>query len=118
MKNVNEMTDIEFVKHYIKECYAFISPLLFYELRKRNLIPYVNYISGTIEERIAQAMANMSQAGHYIGEPEIEEIAGHIDHIKFLKNSIAKCEPTNFIELGKLVDDMKNHIEFVRNYFL
>lgn len=115
--STENMTDLEFVDHWIEYCSDFINPLLFRLLQERGLYSIVNRLSGTKEERKATARARMAKIGRYVGDPEIEEIAGHIDQIKRLQASITQCEPTEVGELIVLLDKIRVHTEFVRNYF-
>jgi len=115
-KPIAEMTDLEFVDHWIDNS-EFINPILFKELRERGLYHITNYLSGDRDIRRATARARMAHAGHYVGEPEIEEIAGHVDRIKKLRNDIFNTDATEPVAMLKLVDDMKVHLEFVRDYF-
>lgn len=110
------MTDLEFVDHWIDNS-EFINPILFRELRERGLYHITNYLSGDRAVQKATARARMANAGHYVGEPEIEEFAGHVDRIKKLRTDIYNAEPTNPVIMLKLIDEMKVHVEFIHNYF-
>lgn len=113
---IDKMTDLQFVDHWIDNS-EFIDPILFRELRERGLYHIVNLIGpGTREEQKAVARARMAEAGHYVGEPEIEAVASHVDRIKFLRNKIYNTNATDVMELLELMDDMKSHCEFVRDY--
>jgi len=115
-KPINEMTDLEFVDHWIDHS-EFINPVLFRELRDRGLYHIVNLLGpGTREEHKAIARARMAHAGHYVGEPEIEAVASHVDRIKFLRDKIHNTDSTDVIELLKLTNLMISHCEFVRDY--
>ncbi len=115
-KLIDDMTDLEFVDHWIDNS-AFISPILFRELRDRGLYHITNYLSGNRDEQRAIARARMAKAGHYVGEPEIEEIAGHIDQIKKLQAEIYNAESTDILQLLEATKKLNYHAEFVRNYF-
>lgn len=110
------MTDLEFVDHWIDNS-EFINPILFRELRDRGLYHIINHLSGDRDVRRATARARMAQAGHYVGEPEIEEFAGHVDRIKKLRNDICNTEPTNPVVMLQLINDLKVHVEFIHSYF-
>lgn len=115
-KPIAEMTDLEFVDHWIDNS-EFINPILLRELRARGLYHITNYLSGDRDVQRATARARMANAGHYVGEPEIEEIAGHINRIKKLRADIYNMEPTDVAKMLKVIDDLRIHVEFVHNYF-
>lgn len=115
-KLIDEMTDLEFVDHWIDNS-EFINPILFRELRDRGLYHITNYLSGDRNEKRAIARARMAKSGHFVGEPEIEEIAGHIDQIKKLQAEIFNAENTDILKLLEAAKKLNYHAEFVRNYF-
>ncbi len=114
-KLVDEMTDLEFVDHWIDNS-TFINPTLFAELRRRGLYGITNFLSGDRDHQKATARARMAKTGRYIGDPELEEISGHIDRIKSISVQIFNMDPTNAVSMSKLADDLKYHSEFVKNY--
>lgn len=115
-KPIAEMTDLEFVDHWIDNS-TFINPILFRELRERGLYHITNFLSGDRDIQRATARARMAHAGHYVGEPEIEEIAGHLDRAKKLRADLYNGEITDPVLMLKIVDDLKVHLEFIRDYF-
>lgn len=111
------MTDLEFIDHWFDKCSDFIDPLLFRELRDRGLTSYVNLCGGSsIDENKAIARARMSKNGKYIGEPEIEKIASHIDKISSLKKKLCNTDETDVSNILKTLQELKFHTEYVRDY--
>jgi hypothetical protein len=115
--DTSNMNDVEFIDHWIENS-AFIDPVLFRELQSRRLTSIVNLLPGAnTAEKKSSARVRLAKAGIYLGEPEIETIAAEIERVKSLQKQIAGADPADPTALIKLIDTMKAHLVFVKDYF-
>ena len=116
-KETSIMNDIEFIDHWIENS-AFVDPVLFKELQSRRLTNIVNLLPGAnTAEKKASARVRMAKAGIYLGEPDIETIAAEIERVKTLQKQIAGADPADPAALIKLIDTMKAHLIYIKDYF-
>ena len=115
--DTSNMNDIEFVDHWIENS-DFIDPVLFKELQLRRLTHIVNLLPGAnTAENKASARVRMANAGMYLGEPEIETIASEIQRVRTLQKLISEADPADPAALIKLINTMKEHLVYIKDYF-
>lgn len=59
----------------------------------------------------------MSEASKIFGDDEIDKIAGEIDQLTRLRNDLNKLNLADSHEVIPLLDKMKAHSQYVKDYF-
>ena len=117
MNNVDTMTDLEFIDHYIEQCRAFVNPFLLREADRRGVIRFLNYLPSNIDEAKAIARARMSKANKYFGDEEIDKIAGEINRLEELRNELNKLNIADGHKVIPILEKMQAHSAYVKDYF-
>ena len=117
MENIQIMTDLEFIDHYIEECRQFVNPRLLGEANRRGVIRFLNFLPSNISEAKSIARARMAKANKYFGEEEIDKISGEIDRLEQLRKELNKLNLADAHEVIPILEKMQAHSLFVKDYF-
>ena len=115
--DVTTMTDLEFCDHYIERCRHFVNPVLLREASQRNLVKFLNYLPGDIDEAKAVLRARFAKAGKFFGDEEIDKISGEIDRIEQLRVELNSLNVADAHKVMPILTKMLAHTEFVKDYF-
>jgi hypothetical protein len=117
-KDTSAMTDLEFCIHYVEDGRSgFIDPFLFNTCRQRGLVPFIDRLTGSQEERKAEMYARFAKAGKVFGDPEIDQIAGVVARQETLRRDLDALQMTNWRETLEITRQMTENAEFIRDYF-
>lgn len=111
------MTDLEVVDDYIESCHAFIEPRKLGEITRRGLYHVINYLPRDKDEAKAVARARMSKMGKYIGDPEIEKIAGTVDRAEYLRKQLIKVRMSDAHKVKPILEELMELNEFLLDYY-
>lgn len=111
------MTDLELIDKYIEESRQFIPPALFREINYRGLYNIIKFLPTNIAEAKSIARARLGASGKYIGDSEIEQIAGEIDRLNFLRKELAAMNMADVDKILPVINEITKRSEFVRNYY-
>lgn len=117
MADIDTMTDLEFIDHYIEQCRRFVNPKLLGEADRRGLIRFLNYLPGNVDEAKAIARARMSKENKYFGEEEIDKIAGEIGRLEELRKELNGLNLAEAHKVLPIVEKMQAHALYVKDYF-
>lgn len=117
MNNIDTMTDLEFIDHYIEKCRQFVNPFLLREASKRNLVGYLNYLPSNIQEAKAIVRARMSKSNKYFYEDEIDKIAGEINRLEKLRTELNQLNLADAHKVIPILEKMQAHSIYVKDYF-
>ena len=92
---MDDMTDLELVDYYIDTCMHFIDPRTFHKIQDRGLYSIINHLGGEGSEAKQVARARMAETGRYVGNPDIEVMAGLVDRIRALQKEISAINPAD-----------------------
>lgn len=111
------MTDLECVDNYIEKSQDFINPKLFREISQRGLVQIINLLPKDIREAKAIARARLSKAGKYFGDEQIDQIAGTVQRLEFLRGNLNSLSMTDCDKTFVILAEMKELSAFVKEYF-
>lgn len=111
------MTDLELVDKYIEECTRFVHPMLLNDVIARGLYSVINRLPNNIEEAKAVARARLASMGKHFYDEEIDQIAGEIQRLEFLRKQLNSTTITDVDKLIPILTEMQTRAEFVKNYF-
>lgn len=116
MKN-DIMNDLQAVDNYIEKCLEFVNPVLLRDITDRGLYNVINYLPRNIKEAKAVARARLAKMGKCFGDPEIDQIANTVQRIEHLREKLNALSMTDCNKVLEIVDEIKVHSEFIRDYF-
>jgi hypothetical protein len=111
------LTDLELIDKYCEECLAFIDPGIFREIRARGLYSIINMLPNNVNEAKAVARARMRERGKYFNDSEIDQIAGTVQRLEFLRQQLQQVNMSDAHVLLPILDEMKELAHFVSDYF-
>lgn len=117
MKQIDLMTDLEFVDHYIVRCRSFVNPGLLREASKRGLVRYLDFLPTDIHEAKSVVRARLSSAGKCFGDDEIDKIAGAISRLEYLRKELNELNLADAHKVIPVLNQMQAHSLFVKDYF-
>lgn len=114
---IDKLTNLEFIDHYIEECRRFVNPRLLREAQSRGVIRYLDFLPTNVQEAKAVARARLSKDGKFFGDAEIDKIAGEIERLEVLRAELNKLNLANAHDVLPILQKMQSHTIFVRDYF-
>lgn len=111
------MTDLEMIDNFCETCLDIINPKTLRDICKRNLYGYVNLLPENVQEAKAVARARLSKNGKFFGDVEIDQIAGEIKRLEFLRSSLVTINSTDVHKIIPILKEMMERSEFILNYF-
>lgn len=111
------MTDLECVDNYIEKSRDFIDPKIFREINQRGLYQIINLLPNDAREAKAIARAHLSKTGKYFGDEQIDQIAGTIQRLEFLRANLNSLSMTDCDKTFVILSEMKDLSIFVKEYF-
>lgn len=118
MARTYTQTDLELLDKFCEECLDFVNPPLFREIQNRGLSYMVNFLPNTTEQAKAVVRARMTNAGNYFGDEQIDQIAGWITRLNFLRKQLAGMNMADPHKTISILDEMKSLSELILNYYL
>lgn len=116
-KTLEQMTDLEFLDLYIEKTRSFINPILFREVQKRSLLPYVNYLPSDVNEAKAVMRGRMRKHRKYFGDPDTDKIAGEIRQMEALLSELYSMNMADAHQVIPILQRMMGHATYIKGYF-
>ncbi len=110
-------TDLELLDYYCETCLDFINPSVFRDIKGRGLYHYINHLPRNTNEAKAVVRARLHKNKIYVGDPQIEQIAGVISRLTYLRDSLKNCNMADVHITTPILEEMIQLNEFVKDYF-
>ena len=111
------ITDLELLDKYCEECLAFIDPFLFREVERRGLYSYINRLPAGVANAKATIRARLSQSGRYVGDPEMEQLAGWVSRLEFLRQSLLSLNMADSFVVAPVLIEMTELTHRLTHYY-
>lgn len=110
-------TDLELLDYYCETCLDLINPSVFRDIQRRGLYNYINHLPRNPNEAKAIVRARLHENKIYVGDPQIEQIAGVISRLTCLRDNLKKCNMTDVHITTPILEEMMELNQFVKDYF-
>lgn len=118
-KPIPEMTDLEFLNHWIDTQLQFINPRMLGELERRGLYHYVNLLGGKTKDECRAIMySRLAKAGKIFGDPEIDHISGLITHTERLQKELVDLKVTEVEARLTILENLVIATREIKEYFV
>jgi hypothetical protein len=109
--------DLQVVDHYCETCLDFINPVTVREICARGLFHIINSLPKNVAEAKAVARARMAVKGKYFNDPEIDDMAGKIQHLEMLKKRLVEMNMADPHHYQPVLQEMLELSHAVLNYY-